>query len=143
MIKMIKKLMSVKFIRYGLSSLLAFAINYTILLFFKYEFSEMTLNLEIAIVIGWIVSSNANFFINRVFVFRDNGKLAPAYIKYYGVAAPVFLIKNLGIFELLVRVIHIPEEIASPISETLMFIITYFFQKLLVFRQKKPQRNDG
>lgn len=138
MIKMIKKLLSVKLIRYGLSSLFAFAINYAILLFFKYEFNGMTLNLEIAATIGWIVSSNANFFINRIFVFHDQGKLAPAYFKYYGVAIPVFLIKNLGLLELLVRVVHVPTEIASPLSETLMFIITYFFQKMLVFRQKKP-----
>lgn len=139
---MIKKLLSVKFIRYGLSSLLAFAINFAILLFFKYKFGETTPYLEISLTIGWIVSSNANFFINRVFVFRDKGQLAPAYFKYYGVAIPVFLIKNLGLFELLVRVVHIPTEIASPLAETLMFIITYFFQKLLVFRQNKPRAQD-
>ncbi len=142
MIKMVKKLLSVKFIRYGISSLIAFAINYAILLLFKYEFGDMTLNLEISATVGWIVSSNANFFINRIFVFRDKGRLAPAYFKYYGVAIPVFLIKNLGLLELLVRVVHIPTEIASPLAETLMFVITYFFQKLLVFRQNKPRTQD-
>lgn len=140
---MIKKIFSVKFVRYGLSSLLAFAINYAILLVLEHSLTDIVgvFGLEIAALVGWIVSSNVNFFVNRKFVFRNSGKLGAAYVKYYGVAIPVFLIKNLGLLELLVRVVRIPTEIASPLAETLMFIVTYFFQKLLVFKNKKSAVN--
>ncbi len=138
----VKKLLSITFIRYGLSSLAAFAVNYIILLLLEHLLEDLPANLEIAATAGWIVSSNMNFFVNRRFVFNDNGKIGPEYAKYYTVAIPVFLIKNLGLLEILVRLVHIPTEIASPLAETIMFILTYFFQKALVFGKKKQKEAD-
>ena len=141
--KIIKKFLSMRFIRYGLSSLMAFTINYVILLVLDKALSDITLGLEIAATVGWIVSSNVNFFVNRKAVFHDKGKVVPEYLKYYSVAIPVFLIKNLGLFEIFVRLLNISAAIASPLAETVMFILTYFIQKFLVFNGKKKLPAEG
>lgn len=123
--------------RYICSSLIAFAINYATVWFLESLLGFMKFGLELAMIVGWLLSSHVNFLINRTFVFRSKGRILPAYLKYYSLALPVFLVKNFGFMELLYRLLHLKVSIAYPIAEALMFVVTYLVQKKLVFRQKK------
>jgi putative flippase GtrA len=133
----IKKLFSLYIVRYSLSSVVSFLLNYGIALLLNQALSSLLLGMEISMVVAWICSSHVNFFFNRSFVFSDVGKLFPAYVKYYALALPVFLLKNFGLIEFLTRITPIPFWAAMPLAEIIMFAITYLFQKKAVFIHKE------
>ena len=129
-------------IRFALSSLLAFLIDYTITLVLEALLKDVVpdFNKEIAFVSAWIVSSLVNFTVNREFVFHSTKKLSVALGEYYGVAIVIFLLKNFAMVELLTRVLGVPLAVAKPIAETTFFIVNFFIQKKLVFKKHKNIR---
>lgn len=137
-------------LKYLFSSLLAFLINYFLFLGLRtFVFTgETNLQLpeflhtlltkghrEIALVLAWIVSSFTNFLVNRCFVFKSKVSVVKAAAEYYGLAIVSFLIKTL-VFELFVRVLFIPDWIAVPVSEVIMYLINYVVQKKFIFKKK-------
>ncbi|MBO4355579.1 MAG: GtrA family protein [Clostridia bacterium] len=131
-------------IKYAMSSVLAFVIDYILTIALNYllvNVLHIKLGMEIAMFAAWVVSSNVNFNVNRFFVFRDSSPYFKAYIKYYALAALTFLVKSYVLIELFTRVFKIRLEIAKPIAETLMFIVTYIVQKFFIFTKKKKQQS--
>lgn len=135
--KKIKAILASDAPRYICSSLISFAINYGVVLILEWLLGSLTFGLEISMVSGWLLSSHVNFLINRSFVFRSKDRIMPAYLKYYTLALPVFIVKNVGFLELLYRLLHLKVSIAYPIAEAMMFVVTYLVQKKLIFRKKK------
>lgn len=125
--------------RYVMSSLFAFAINFVSVLLIDRLLENVTLGMEIAMVGGWLISSHINFFVNRSFVFRSRDRVLPAYLKYYTLALPVFLVKCLGFVELLCRLLSLPVVLSLPIAELMMFVLTYIVQKKIVFNIRKKK----
>ena len=125
-------------LKYIFSSVVAFAVNYVLILVFTELLTRLVpaAAMEIAAVPAWIISSLVNFIINRNFVFRSNANLLAALGEYYGLAGVVFLLKTYVLLELLTRLFRIPLEIAMPIAEVLFFIGNYFIQKKLIFKKK-------
>jgi len=125
-------------LKYIFSSGVAFLIDYTIFLTLDSFLNIGFAKLEICTFTAWIVSSLINFFVNRVFVFRSNAPVGPAFIEYYSLAAVVFFMKTL-LLELFTRVLHIPEEISKLIAEVVFFTSNYFIQKFFIFKKKKDK----
>ncbi|MGM9636457.1 MAG: GtrA family protein [Eubacteriales bacterium] len=140
--KKIKAILASDAPRYVCSSLIAFAINYVAVLVLEKLLKSLTFGLEISMVLSWLLSSHVNFLINRSFVFRSKDRILPAYLKYYTLALPVFVVKNVGFLELLYRLLHLKVSIAYPIAEAMMFVVTYLVQKKLIFRKKKTERQE-
>ncbi len=135
-----KFLLSQYIVRYAISSVIAFLIDYALTLLLNYLFVDVLhikFGMEIAMLAAWLVSSNVNFNVNRYFVFRDSSPYFWAYMKYYGLAVFTFVFKSYVFIELLTRVCKLDIAIAKPIAETVMFVVTYIVQKLLVFTKKK------
>ena len=129
-------------IKYLFSSVVAFLINYAILVTLEFILSPIfTLGAEVAMICAWIASSCVNFLINRYWVFKAHGNIVSEASKYYALAFPVFIIKNFGILEILYRVLSLPMAIAAPIAEAVLFVGNYIIQKKLIFKNKPKGGN--
>ena len=125
-------------LKYIFSSVVAFAVDYVLLLLLNNLLGGIfpKLSMEIAALLAWLTSSITNFTINRSFVFRSKARIWTALGEYYGLAAVVFLLKTYVLLELLTRVLSIPLGIAKPIAEVVFFIMNYFIQKKLIFKKR-------
>lgn len=132
------KLYNVQALRYIVSSGIAFVIDYVLLLIIESALGELSLAMEIAAIVAWIISSQINFWINRVWVFGSKKSPLPELGGYYALAAVSFSVKTFVLLELMVRVLTVPLVIAKPIAEVIMFAVNFIIQKLLIFK-KKPQ----
>ena len=132
------KLYNVQALRYIVSSGIAFVIDYVLLLIIESALGELPLAMEIAAIAAWIISSQINFGINRVWVFGSKKSPLPELGGYYALAAVSFSVKTFVLLELMVRVLTVPLVIAKPIAEVIMFAVNFIIQKLLIFK-KKPQ----
>ncbi len=141
-----KMLLGEKPVRYFISSVIAFIVDYAVLLALEYALSGVPAAMEIAAVAAFLCSSQLNFHINRLWVFRSTKGALAQMGGYYGLAAFSFVIKTFVILEILVRLLHIPTWISKPIAEAVMFVFNYFVQKKLIFRirrGKNTSRNSG
>lgn len=125
-------------LKYIFSSVVAFLVDYVLIMLFENILGGIfpNLSMEIAALPAWIVSSATNFTINRSFVFRSRAPLLTALGEYYGLALGVFLLKTYVLLELLTRVLSIPLGLAKPIAEVAFFIMNYFIQKKLIFKKR-------
>lgn len=144
----IKTLLSMPSIRYTASSLLAFGIEFVLALVLEFLFIHSvgmgeTLSRNAAMAIGWVLSSHVNFYVNRTLVFHSKDPALPAYLKYFALALPVFLIKSFGLVNLLIELTKLPLAIAMPVAQTAMFVVTYIVQKKLIFKMKKKKTGDS
>lgn len=140
--ELVKKLVDTQSIRYIISSVIAFIFDYITLLLLERLFkrSGFSLAMECAAILSFAVSSQINFHINRLWVFRSNKNVLAEMGGYYGLAIVSFSVKTFVLLELFVRVIKLPTWLAKPIAETLMFVINYFVQKKIIFRKKEKSQ---
>ena len=86
-----------------------------------------------------ILSLHFNFFVNKKLVFKNNKKdeknLAGEYISYLGLAAFIFAMNTL-ILRGMVEALNINAYLAKIITEVVLFTLSYFVQRNLVFVKK-------
>ncbi len=126
-------------IRYGISSVIAFVIDYAILLVVEWLLGDFSLAMEVAAVAAFCVSSQVNFHINRRWVFRSEKSMWAEMGGYYALAAVSFTVKTFVLMEVMTRAFLFPTWLAKPIAEVIMFVINFAVQKLLIFRKKKTE----
>lgn len=125
-------------VRYLISSLIAFVVNYIILLGLNAVFKNISgLSMEFAAVPAFLASSQINFWINRRWVFRSKKAPIPELFGYYSLAIFSFIIKTYVLLEIMVRLFKLPLAISSPMAEVIMFAINYAVQKVFIFKNKK------
>jgi putative flippase GtrA len=133
--KVIKKYKTI--ITYLVSSLLSFAVDllaFSIVLYFlKNKFSESIL---ISSYIARSISSIFNYVVNKKLVFKNNVKKNfKAFIEYF-----VLVIINITISGTLVtkiyKYIHYNATIIKALVDGLIFIVNYFLQKYVIFKNK-------
>ena len=122
-------------LKYLFSSGVAFVIDYVLLLLL--DSALPVASMEIGALLAWCVSSLANFFLNRNFVFRSDTPLRVAFVEYYSLAGVVMLLKNYVVLEILTRLIGIPLKYAKLIAEVVFFVSNYVIQKKLIFVKRK------
>ena len=134
---LVSRLYNTQAIRYIVSSGIAFIVDYVLLLAFSASLSNSVVSMEVAATGAWLISSQLNFWINRIWVFRSNGPALAELGGYYALAAVSFFVKTFILMELMVRVMNIPLAIAKPVAEVIMFALNFIIQKLFIFRKKK------
>ena len=128
--------------RYLVSSVLSFLLdNGLYRLLFAMLFGSMAAEAASAAgqAIARVLSSLFNFTMNDRFVFRNKTEHGKAFLKYYCLCIPQTLV-SMVCLTALVRAL----EISSPgfatfvkiLVETALFFISYFIQKLWVFKKK-------
>jgi glycosyltransferase involved in cell wall biosynthesis len=114
--------------RFFLSSLISAGIDFVV---FTAVF-WLTGNLPASVVAGR-VSSLANFFLNRRFVFSNQGNLVTALSKYYVLVAVMGLASYSGI-HLLAQVLGWNVLLAKLLVETLLWLVGFAIQRTFIFR---------
>lgn len=138
----VEKIIKSTSVWYIASSVLAFVIEYVItlwlgsLLLASLSLGKILSN-DIAMSVAWICSSHVNFCVNRTLVFRSKSPALPAYLKYFALALPVFLIKSFGLVNMLLGLTRLPMWFVYPVAQAAMFVITYIVQKRYIFMKKK------
>lgn len=129
-------LLSAQPVRYLISSCICFAIDYAALIILdRLIGGAVFLSMEVSVALAFALSSQINFWINRLWVFRSDKSPLPEMGGYYSFALVSFSVKFV-IIEISVRLIGLSLFVARPIAEAVMFAINYLVQKTLIFRRK-------
>ena len=129
-------------IKFCCSSILSFIIDFLLYtICFLFSGSIILSN-----AIARIISLHFNFFVNKKFVFKNNKKdeknLAGEYISYLGLAAFIFAMNTL-LLQGMVEALNINAFLAKIITEVVLFTLSYFVQRHLVFVKKNENVEEN
>ena len=116
-------------IKFSLSSITSFLIDYMLFILFSLIF-----NIVISNIIARVISANINFFINKKYVFKCKNNLLKSIISYMLLAIFILLV-NTFLLNLLVTNFLLNKYIAKVIVEIIMFILSYLVQKNFIFKK--------
>jgi putative flippase GtrA len=120
-------------LKFLFSAVIAFLVDYILLLALAPLIPlGASLSRGVAKVLSWVCSSQTNFHLNRLLVFRKTGGLWSSMLQYYSLAGVVLLGKVVGVMVLG----FIPLWLANLICEATFFVLNYFVQKKLIFKKK-------
>lgn len=128
--------------KFIVSSFIAFLIDF-FMLFGLLSLLGKTTDLKkeyieyISVGVAWAVSSLVNFLVNRYYVFKAKNNFWMAFWQYYLLALVVMVLKNYGLFIVLIRFTPIPDTLCKVLAEISFFMLNYVAQKKLVFRKKR------
>lgn len=125
-----------KIIMFSASSILSFFVDFILLFLFGRLLGTGESQLILSIIMARIFSSAINFTLNRSLVFKSKNNLLRHLLKYYSLAATLLLFNCLLMY-LFNLVLLIPLGAAKIVTETLLFVFSYFIQRTLVFSSTK------
>lgn len=130
-------------VKFCASSLLAFAIDYVLLLLFSALTSALpaVTSLGISVVAARLISATVNFFVNRKVVFKGNEKTGRAAFKY-AVLALLILAANFALMHLTTIILGWPLAISKILVEAVLFAVSFVVQGKLVYRSKNTGGNE-
>lgn len=124
---------------YGISAILAFIIDFTLLFIIKNMTEPLFndyLSLLISVVSARAISSMFNFLVNRNIVFKSKKSFMHSLIEYY-VLVIISVIANYLLLSLLTNILNIKLFISKIIVEIVLFIFNYLVQKLYIFKKQE------
>jgi putative flippase GtrA len=123
------------FVRFGLSSMVAFLIDLVLVLQFATAFGHLLP----AVVLARVCSSSANFLINRHLVFRHGRSvgLGRAASRYFSLVVAV-LAANYALLHLLHERFGLPLLPAKLLTEVTLFVVGFQVQRHVVFTRRHP-----
>lgn len=132
-----------RILKFGLSSLASFAIDFTLLLILKQLTSSLdpSLSLLVSAAGARAASSLFNFTLNRKLVFESRGSAAPEAVKYFTLAGGI-LAANYGLLYLSNIVLGINLVVAKVVTELVLYAASYRVQRNLVFREEKHSNHN-
>lgn len=117
-------------IKFSLSSITSFIIDYGLYGLFTIIFN----NVIFANITARIISSNYNFFINKLVVFKSDKEVLKSYMQYF-LLVITMLTLNTILLNTLVDFCNINKYVAKIITELTLFIINWIVQKKLIFKK--------
>ena len=125
-------------LKFCFSSLLAFVIDYLLVLLFSALTIGMgkTASLAVSVVAARLISSAVNFTVNRSVVFKGNESLGRSAAKYAALAVFI-LAANLALMYVLNIILGWPVALAKILVEVLLFAVSFVVQGKVVYREGK------
>lgn len=117
--------------KFSVSSFIGFLIDYLI-------YSLLLLigcSLTTSNIIARIVSASVNFTLNRKLVFKSKERLLTSALKYLLLALCI-LVGNTLVLNVLVNIFGIHQMLAKILTEIVFFILSWLFQRVVVFKRK-------
>jgi putative flippase GtrA len=127
-----------RILKFGLSSLVSFALDFTLLLILRQLTSSLdpSLSLLVSAAGARAASSVFNFMLNRRLVFKSKASAAPEAMRYFTLAGSI-LIANYGLLYLFNIMFGINIVASKVVTELLLYAASYRVQRNLVFREEK------
>ena len=117
-------------IKYSLSSIVSFLIDYSLFIIFS-----LFLSITYSNIIARIISASVNYTINKKLVFKSNKKVITSLLEYTLLAITILLL-NTCLLNLLVY-LGLNKYISKIIVEVGLSIISFLVQKRMVFRKNE------
>lgn len=121
-------------LQFGLVSFSSFLVDFILFGIFTY-FLHGPSNVLYATILARILSALFNYEVNRKMVFQDQSSRKQSLLKY-SLLALVVLSMNLVIIYTLTTLLRMNPLLAKLITETILFLFSWFIQKKYVFTQK-------
>ncbi len=122
-------------LKFTASSFIAFLIDYFGFLLLHNPIGEVAAN-----IVSRIISATVNFVINKEVVFKSKEKAWKAALKYTILAVAVLAVDTIILKVIMLDWLNIPEWIAKPITEIVMFFINYPMQRKFVYKKQEIKR---
>ena len=87
-------------------------------------------------VLARIVSASVNYFLNKKFVFKCEGRTVKTAAGYFALAAVILLLNTL-LLNYLTHGADINKYLAKVLTELALFVISWALQKFIIFRKKR------
>ena len=117
-----------KIIKFSLSSIISFALDYIFYTLFVILFQ----NVILSNIIARIISATVNYNINRKMVFKDKKKISKSIVEYFSLAL-IILVINTVLLKLFVDYINV--FLAKVAVEIILFIFSYTIQNKFIFKK--------
>lgn len=127
-------------IKFASSSIISFLIDY-VLFIILYRLTNswgLALSVSFANIVARIISASVNFNINKRLVFQHQGETSRSALNYATLVL-VIMFANLILLNLLTSGLGVAAQLAKIITELMLFAISYFVQKKLIFTNKTKE----
>jgi putative flippase GtrA len=124
------------FVKFSLSSFAAFLLDLVLLFIFKAMFGHLLT----AVILARVISSTANFLINRSLVFGHTHRspLARAATRYFSLAIGILAV-NYALLHVLYDRVGLPLLAAKLLTEVGLFVIGFHVQRRFVFARHRAE----
>lgn len=119
-------------IKFSLSSLICFIIDYLLYTIFILA----SKNLVLSNIIARIISTTINYTINKNLVFENNKSKTKTILEYFSLAIIILTI-NTTFLNILVNKLFLNKMISKLIVEIFLFTISYIVQQRIIFKKDK------
>ena len=126
-------------IRFATSSLTATAADYLIFTLMHFLVPNQLIG---SVVIARGISSYINFIINKRIVFKSKFSTRKAAVRYYALVG-LILLMNYGLITLLSKVFGLNVFLAKLIADSLLYVISFYFQREFVYRDHSARRSSA
>lgn len=116
--------------KYTIASITSFIIDYLLYVIFNL----LTNNIILSNIFARIISGTFNFTINKNLVFKSDNNLVKSFIEYV-LLAIMILTLNTILLSIFVTRLHMNRYIMKIIVELILFIISWFVQKVIIFKK--------
>lgn len=120
---------------FTLSSLSSFILDYLLFCIMIFFLPHTSLCIMGANITARIVSAAYNYTINCRYVFHEEQKLNTA-VGYFFLAAAILLMNNFVLSALIYK-LKVPVYAAKPITECILFLVSWTVQTLVIFQRKE------
>lgn len=123
-----------RFLKYIFSSLSSCVIDLVLFSLCCFLFKKKTISyIVISTVFARIISATYNYMLNYKIVFNSYAKHTSALIKYIILATLQMTVSAFVVNELVKRFIWMPEYLIKAAVDTILFFLSYYIQKTIVF----------
>lgn len=131
------KVIAGTFMKYILSSLCSFLLDYGLFCLLLFLFGlgfEKSAVIWIATIIARICSSLFNYFVNKNIVF--DSKKGALTLLYYYILVVIQMVLSAGLVSLITDSLTIPAQLVKLLVDTVLFLLSYQVQKRVIFKNK-------
>lgn len=126
--------------KFASSSLLSFALDYCLFLLFSAVTGNWTWGLLLSNIAARLVSACFNYSLNKYLVFHGGGQVSQDLPQYVLLAAGILTANSVLLHGLTALGLAAPA--AKLITEMTLFIVSFSVQTLVIFRKKKPKKEE-
>ena len=127
--------------KFASSSLISFALDYCLFLLFSAAAGSWAWGLLASNVAARLISACFNYTLNKYMVFHGGGRASHDVPQYMLLATGILIAISVLLHALTTLGLAAP--IAKLITEMTLFIVSFSVQTLVIFRKKKPEKEEA
>lgn len=128
-------------LKFASSSLASFLLDYLLFLLFAWGTRSLAWGLVGSNIAARLVSTCFNYSLNKYLVFHGGGRVSQDLPQYVLLAAGILIANSVLLHAL--TALSLPAPAAKLITEMILFAVSFSVQTLVIFRKKKPEKEEA